>query len=239
MTEYIHTDQIDQVRSIPFSGGWEISFRSGHAGLHHQLYIAGRLADITDHPDARRFILPTDQVPRRIEIVAVETQRRFDDHSKLLPSPPLQWMGKLRVVARMSPPGSLLAVLTDHAGGVLDETPVLTRQAWPGWLSRWAWGDDRFGLGGFGYNGSLGPGAGKGSFGAGPLGIGAETFELDVPLDQTGVHQVVLRTISPDGQTSDAPPRNIECFLPPSPAEALEVIAYDHEESLITLQISP
>jgi len=51
MSATIITDGIDSLsaRPLDWPGGWEIAFRSIHAGMHHQLYANGALVEFMQY----------------------------------------------------------------------------------------------------------------------------------------------------------------------------------------------
>lgn len=238
----ITTDNIDRLcaTQIDSPPGWEITFRSGNDELHHQVYVDGQLADWTDTVGQRSFILPPAAAPREIVIVAVPQSNRSVDNSNELPSQYSQpgWFYRTSLLNCPSHrTGTDLVVLGDHATGQLDEAPLLRRDIFPSSLPHWSWGDDAFGDGGFGYDGTGAPGLGIGAFAAGLFGIGARLLSVSVPLEEQGTHAVVLRTLTPDGQSDETDPEYIESSPPPSPPDALTATNYNNQTGTLTLSI--
>ncbi len=231
---------IDQLLAAPVAGGWRVAFRSANLGLHHQLYVNGRLADWTDTPEQREFRLDELAGPARIAIAAVPAKWRTTDFAHELGADDRDcpWVYRPLVV-RSTANGreDVIEVLDDGATGLLSETPLACVPVWPEAVPRWAFGEDAFGGGGFGYDGLAAPGFGMGAFGAGPLGLDAELIDVAAALSGEGAHQVVLRTRSPAGRTCDAPPVTVNVPLPAPPA-GLSVVAYDHQAARLTLEIT-
>jgi len=206
MTAIFTTDEIDrlQSRKLDPPRGWEITFRSSNAGLQHQLYINGALADVSDTAEQRAFYLPDDACPREVAITAVQPLYRHADISNLLPFAVGKpgWVYSASVIRSIAHhAGDRIALHTDHTTGQLDSEPLLTRELWPAWAPRWVWGESLFGAGGFGFGGIGAPGMGKGALGAGMFGMDADLICIHAALSEPGEHQVVLRTLAEDGAT--------------------------------------
>jgi hypothetical protein len=243
MTPNFTTDNIDQIVALPLcGGGWKIGFRSGNEGCRHQLYMNGRLADWTSDAGQRTFIVTMPATACQAIIAAVEADDCQQDFSALLAAPWASdaWVYQAAVLGDNSyRPGTTLQLLTDHCTGVLDPTPVAAIDAWPAGCPRWAWGEDSFGQGGFGYDGARGPGMGCHAFGAGPMGIGWQLVTLQAPLAQEGTHQIVIRATAPDGRYSDLPAVKFPATPPPPPPLSLEFVAYDGESGTLTVAVVP
>lgn len=233
------TDNISQLRANPLAspGGWMVSFHSDNAGMHHQLYVNGALADWTDTTDQRNFFIQPAVAPVKVVVAAVSRTRRnhdFSEHLTQLSDGP-DWTYCTTVVrSNHHAAGARLEVLS---GLQTEDEPLFVREIWPAWYSPWMWGQDRFGAGGFGFDGSCALGLGRGAFGAGMFGIDASTVDVCVPLSEEGSHQITLRTVASEGQYADAEPQALSASPPPRPPEALTVSDYDHQTHQLTLQI--
>jgi len=241
MTTEFTTDNIDGLVALPIdtAGGWRVTFRSANAGMHHQLYVNGRLADWTDTAAQPGFELGAEAYPRELTVAAVAPARRMEDCSHLLPKSHSSdgWVFRASVLRREAhQPGDVLAVHGDHAAGEMDPAPLLVRELYPRWLPRWGWGFSPFGDGAFGFGGAGAPGFGEGAFGA-VFAAGAEALRLSVPLAEEGRHELVLRTLSSDGRCADAESRFFDSAPPPAPAKALHAIDYDAQTQTLTLEI--
>lgn len=232
------TDHIDQLRAEPLGDGtWRVSFRSANAAMHHQLYVNGILAAWTDSLAQRQFTLHVPSIAQ-LTVAAVEPVDRTTDGSNYLPAalrqPP--WTTSFSVVRSIHyGRGSCLCLLDDHAGGEIDPIPLAQTPLWPPQLLRWAFGEDRFARGAFGYDGSLAPGL-AGAMGAGLFGFGADTIRIAAVLDKEGQHQVVLRIVGENGAASDQL-YSIPVSQPPLPPASLAAINYDPLAAALTLQI--
>jgi len=238
------TDNIDGLQARPLDDlrGWEISFRSRNAGMHHQLYVNGLLADWTDSPERRSFVVGPDETPRELVVAAADAARRSDDFSHLLPPDRRRpaWTYRVAVVRDIRHRrGCRVLLLGDHATGRLDPRGLASCELWPDWAPRWAFGEDAFGRGGFGHDGSQAPGLGKGAFGAGSFGMDTDCAVLAASLPEEGRHQLLLRALMPDGQHAEGDVRTFDSTPPPPPARSLAAVAYDSDTSTLTLELSP
>ncbi len=242
MSEKLITDGIDALQAIPLKDApnvWEITFRSNNAGMHHQLYCNGELSDWTDTADERSFLFDTDVAPSEVVIAAVDGKNRTLDLSDLLTIAVRQpgWVYRTSPVRSIAHSrGTRIMLLGDRATGQMDDTPLVVRETWPQWALRWAWGEDAFGQGGFGYDGAYAPGLGKGALGGGYFGFDAEVIPLSVSLGEEGTHQLVLRVSTPDGQNADRSAVNIDAAPPPSPPISLRATNYETQTKTLTLQ---
>jgi len=242
MSTIFTTDNIDRLRAVVLSGaaGMEITFHSANDGMFHQLYVNGQLTNCSDAPQQRRFWIDGSFVPMEVIVAAVAEEVHSQDFSHLLPAAQQQpsWVYSQSAIRDIEHgPHDRLVLLGDGATGELAPQPLRSREIWPQWAGRWAFGEDMFGQGGFGYDGALAPGMGKGAFGAGPFGLGADVIPMTATLAQDGRHQLVLRTIGPDGQYADREVETADASPPPRPVRSLSAIAYDTETDTLTLQI--
>lgn len=241
MTAPFTTEGIDHVRARPLTGGGaEVTFRSTQEGLHHQLYVNGRLAEWTEDPPQRSFFLAELPWACRLVVVAVEREQRQTDFSAvggaLLARPP--WV--FRVSVPRGPwrgPGERLALLGDHASGQMDEEALAVRDVWPVWAVHLGWGQDAFGSSAFGFDSSVAPGFAAGAFGAGPFGLDGDVVELEAALAEEGLHRLVVRRIQPDGRHADGAEMAFVATPPPAPPERLTPTAYDDPSGMLTLQL--
>jgi len=241
MTPNITTEGIRDIQAQPLGrfGGWRITFRSTHVGLHHQLYVNGALADWTDTPRQRDFHLHRDPAPRQVAIAAVPAGLRDRDLASLLDgldSP--AWLYSVSVLPDAAQGReNFAALLSDHGTGQLDAQPVAIRAFYPPWARRWAFGESAFGLGGLGYGGVGAPGLGIGAFGAGPFGMDCAVVRLSTVPAEEGLHQFALRTLTPTGQYSHRDQEPVYIARPPVPPKALGISAYDAQTQTLTLNI--
>lgn len=236
------TDNIDNLRAVPSDapGRWKLTFRSGNDGLCHQLYVNGRLTDWTDTTEQRDFLVESPDGPPEVLIAAVHSEDRTVGFEQLLApttsSPDWTYRGSVvRSSAHCS--RSSVQLFTDRATGQMDPSPRLTREIWPDWAPRWTWGEDLFGQGGFGYDGKAAPGFGKGSSGAGLFGIDTDVIALEAALLEEGTHQVLLRTVTPEGNHADADIQTVASAPPPIPPTSLTVTQYDPQTQILTIEI--
>lgn len=217
-------------------GSWQVSFRSGNEGLCHQLYVNASLVQWTDLPSQRQFFLPPAIALRELAILAVAPEDRSTDFSSLLCRS--SWQLRIRfpqlTIYRRD---ARVAIMDDHATGVTDPAPLLTREIWPASSPRYAFGEDRFGLGGSGFDGACGPGLGKGLLGLGEFGIDAREIELSSVLAEEGLHKLILRVINSDGKASDSAAMSVLAMPPPAPPTSIAPQSYDPDSHILTLQL--
>lgn len=221
-------------------GLWRLTFRSPHAALAHQAYLNGRLAAWTKLPAQRWLLLDAPAGPARVTVAAVPPALAGQDLSAELPADDRQpgWVFRPRVLRDIAcRRGDWLELLDDHATGLLDPAPVARAELWPAWMPRWAFGEDVFGQGGFGYDGHNALGLGRGAFGAGPFGFESDLVSLEAALDEPGRHQLVLRIRGRDGRTASLPPVEFDASPPPAPPASLTAADYDPEARQLTLLI--
>ncbi|MBI5723188.1 MAG: hypothetical protein HZA50_04460 [Planctomycetes bacterium] len=241
MTGQFTIDNIDHLAVYPLDGPakWRVEFRSSNAGLCHQLYVNGALADWADTPSVRHFDLECDG-PAELAVAAVLPEFRMRDFGAFLPPENRRpaWVWRAGVVRHISHrPGDALKVFTDRATGQLDSQPAIVRELWPEWAGRWAWGEDLFGLGGLGWDGYAAPGLGRGAFGAASFGMDADLIDLELALAEQGEHRILLRTVGRDGQFADAPLIQTAADPPPQPPQTVAVTEYDAETSTLIFAI--
>lgn len=236
------TDNIDQLRlhALRRPLGWRITFRSRNDGMVHQLYVNGRLADATDTTTQRFFEVSAQTWPMELAVAAVAGEFRYEDHFSELPADVAEpgWVyrpGVLRHVQHR--PGDRIAVVHDSAGGTMGEESTLTRELWPAGVPHWGWGRGGFGRGGFGVDADLSPGFGGGPFGFGPLGVDVENMNLSLPLNHEGPHEVELRVVAPDGQTSSPVEDSFTAHPPPAPLEAITATNYDPDNQILSITL--
>jgi hypothetical protein len=240
MSDVFTTDNIDGLVARSLAYGWEIAFRSTNAGMHHQLYVNGRLADWSDTTEQRSFLLPPVKGPCRIAIAAVDRRRRDMDMSGRnddLPGPP-DWVCSVGV-PRTSNLGlyDRVALLGDHATGEMDPTPLVIRDVRPNEVD--LWGHGPFGLEGSGMGGLGTPGFGAGAFGAGEFGFDADLIFLETVLNQSGLHHLLVRILGQDGGYADSEPFMIAAAPPPPAPTDLAATVYDAQTHTLTLEWQP
>lgn len=242
MTAKFVTDNIDRLQAIQLEAprGWLITFKSLNTGLHHQMYVNGRLTGFTDSTDQRSFHLDPESFGQRVAIVAVDAESRSVDMSDRLSAEDAQpsWVYQAEVVRPTDlTPGTHLELLGDRTTGQICSDPLILRKLSPDWLGRWGFGYQDFALGQLGYDGDGAPGAGKGSFGAGRFGFGAETVRISHPVNEQGTHQMMLRVNSLLSEEADGQIDYFQCDPPPAAPSSLQAIAYDPQTKTLTLQI--
>ncbi len=242
MSTNFTTDNIDRLQAFPLeqTQSWEIRFRSCNDGMYHQLYINGSLADWTDTTKQRSFIVPQSKDSRELVVAATDSETRSKDLSNQLPADNQKpsWIYSADIVRSAEfQSGDKVNILSDHATGEIDDQPVKVTDVWPIWISRWAWGEDAFGTGGFGYDGHFGPGLGRGAFGVGLFGIDTTTACVQTALNTQGQHKIILQTQAENGQTADSSIQFFWSSPPPQPAKSITITQYDKQNRTVTIEI--
>ncbi|MFW6133076.1 MAG: hypothetical protein ACOC8F_04210 [Planctomycetota bacterium] len=242
----LHTNDIDRLRAEPVDAarpgedGWRVTFRSAHDGMCHQLYVNGRLADFTDTPAGRAFLLPVSGEPRELCVAAVAPEHRATDLAAELPEAVRRPSWVYAATIPLTPDyrrGDRLSVHTDRGTGQTDPDPLIRRDLAPVWTGRWGFGDSAFGRGAMGYGGIGAPGLGGGGFGAGAFGFGAEVLEIRAVLEEPATHTITLRTHPTVGEPADAPGGTVAASPPPRPPGGLAATDYDPQTATLTLDI--
>jgi len=236
-----HTNNIDALRATPLANGsgWAITFHSAHAGYCHQLYVNGSLVAWTDTPAGRRFVLDADYAPALVAVVAVELESRTEEFSEELPSDASSpsWVHEFRVLRELTHrAGDDVRILGDQATGLGATVPLGRVPLWPGWMPRWAFGEDAFGQGGFGYDGCRAVGL-QGLFGIGGFGFDLDAVSVPVAMGEEGAHELLAETIASDGQTAQGASITVEATPPPRPVDTLRTESYDATSNTLTLNI--
>jgi len=242
MSDVFTTDNIDKVRAraLGLPGGWEVTFSSTNDGLYHQLYVNGVLADFTDTPCQRSFVVDRECSAQELVIAAVDGENRAVDMSSRLEvqarNPAWIYRASVALGADL-PRHGRIAILADHTTGQMDSTPLIERQARPDWCEWWGFGEDPFALGGMGYDAFHAPGAGNGAFGAGAFGVGARLLSLEAPLAEPGAQKVLLRLTSEKGQHGEDEIENVWSSPPSCAPGSLTATDYDVQAETLTVQI--
>jgi hypothetical protein len=220
------------------AGRGTVRFRSPHAGRCHQLYVNGRLAAWTDCPADRLFALGAGRCVRECTIVAVAQRDRATDLSDELGLVAPGWVLRRGLTRRPDwPRNARLQLLGDDASGTFADGPLASVECWPAWAPRWAWGEDRFGRGAFGWDGAAAPGLGQGAFAAGLFGFDERIVLLRAALATPGTHRVRTRLVQPDGSQADGPVETVAVQPPPLPPAGLALAGYDPATRRITLNV--
>lgn len=236
------TDNIDQLRlwALRRPLGWRLTFRSRNDGRMHQLYVNGRLADVTDTAAQRFFEVSAQTFPMELAVAAVAGEFRFEDHFSELPSGVAEpgWVYRPNVLRSVQHrPGDRLAVLHDAASGTMSDQAAVRREVWPAGIPHWGWGCGVLGRGGFGLDADLAPGFGGGLFGLGPMGVDVERMDLSLPLKNEGLHDVELCVMTAEGKSSAAVEDTFTAHPPPAPLEAITATNYNPDTHLLSISL--
>lgn len=236
------TDNIDRLQLCALRRplGWRLTFRSGNDGKAHQLYVNGRLADVTDTTAQRFFEMSAQTWPMELVVVAIDLEFRFEDHYADLPEAVRHpaWVYRPAVLRHVRhQPGDRLAVYHDAAGGAVSDEAVLSREIWPAGVPHWGWGFSRFAQGGFGLDADYAPGFSGGPFGAGPMGVEVEPMDIALPLTSDGEHEIELRVVATDGRRSSAVADSFTAHPPPAPLQAITATSYNPENQILSITL--
>ncbi len=228
-------ESIDRLSLLPLDRplGWQVHFRSAHAGWVHQLYRNGQLVDVTDTPEGRCFEISAAETPQQFTILAVDPAYRYDSFAAQLPAavadPPWIYHARVRRTADHRP-GETLALWASDGAGHFTDDPTATTPLWPAHQSHGGFGQGPLGVEGFGIAG----GSITGQFGQGPFGADERLIELDVPLSQRRNYTLRLAARSPQGKTSAVCETTFEADPPPAQAVALTPTDYDATRNVLT-----
>lgn len=192
-------------------GRWRLTFESVHEGLHHQLYLDGRLADWTDSPSQRMLLVALGQAPRQATVVAVEAADRASDLGEQLPAE-LQspsWLVRRRVRRTGDLPANAMALLLVTLDGQILELD--RRPCWPPHVSREGLEQD-------------------------PPGSDRGVIELAGAVSQEGLCQVQV-AIESSGQQSTSPPQEQIAQPPPPCPQQIDILAYEPATQRLTLEV--
>ena len=208
--------------------------------MMHQLYVNGRLADVTDTISQRFFEVSAQTWPMELTVAAVAAEYRYEDHFTELPNDVADptWVYRPNVLRHVQHrPGDRIAVFHDSAGGTMEQDAALSREFWPAGVPHWGWGRGGFGRGGFGVDADRAPGFGSGSFGLGPLGVDVERMDIHLPLKNDGTHDIELRVVTPEGQISTAVNDSFAAHPPPAPLKAITATNYNSNTQILTVNL--
>ena len=97
----------------------------------------------------------------------------------------------------------------------------------------------RFGASDFGYDSAAAVGVGKGSFGNGQFGLGADTFEWISPPMQVGVYKFAVRITNEVGKESNNSETGQITVMPAArPAEQVSISSFDKQTNQLVLNVS-
>jgi hypothetical protein len=220
MTTYT-TDNISQLQATECPGGWVVRFRSDNAGLCHQLYANGQLEDFSDSP-AQRELLCSDRGGRvQLAVVAVDYASRGEDLSQDMGMAPPEWVFRQKVARSMSlRRGDRLELLWDAASGTMQDTPLLSEDAWPVFMHRQAFGEEFFGQEALG-----------GSVVAGP------DIVLQWTVQRAGTYRFVVRTRDAWGRVADSPSITFVAHCPVDVSRTLRAASFDPLSSALTFSV--
>jgi hypothetical protein len=223
-----------------------VTWRSGCAGMLHQVYLNGRFAGVTIDPEQRKLVvqLPTSfQSAVRIEVVAVEPKDAYADFTAELDPPPASGRVRLGVLRSQTLPlGGTVDLYHDNGGGQIDYgTPrnVSPVPIWPCSQDKAGFGMAWFGECDFGYDAAACVGFGRGSFADGPFGMDADTVEWISPPLPLGRYRFGVKIRNSCGNQSAASETGPIAVVPaPKPASALSIGAFDPLTKQLTLRVS-
>lgn len=254
----LHRDGIRDVLAVPLpeaiatdgcgtavSGAVQVTWRSSHTGMLHQVYLDGRFAGTTLDVDQRQLVVqpPSSFLAAvRVEVAAVRPQDAHLDLGSELDPPSAT--GRVRLVLLQSqtlPPGARFNVYSDHGAGAIDYAAPLNASPIPVWpcpQDKAGFGMAAFGASDFGYDSPACVGFGRGRFAEGPFGMDAGAIEWISPLLPLGRHRFGVEALDASGNEGPACETSLVAVVPlPKPAAALHVASFDPQTHQLTLRI--
>jgi hypothetical protein len=250
------TTNIDKVRAMAFPAGMLsdgelvslsglvlVSWRSSETDKLFQVYVNGRWAGTTSHPQQRMLLVEYEHIhTAAIEIIAVEPAEKDTDYSNELSGfvgdachAILSWPKR-----GVLPLGGKANVYWDGGNGQIDYgEPLATWDIWCGQADKWGWGLDAYGKGDFGYSGTGAIGCGRGSFGWGEFGFDAELQEYQSESLAAGTYKFAVRLSDRLGNLDEGEVDVVTISVDPLPeAPGVTIASYDEESDDLVLNIN-
>ena len=213
-----------------------VKWRSEHEDKLHQVYVDGEFAGVTAEFAQREIVVGircSQSSGARIEVYAVEPGEAHIDFGQGLESHgkrgrvELGWMRGMQL-----PFGGKAEVYSDNGSGEIDYGSPVTQDGillWPGWQDKAGFGNGRFGVGDFGFDGCAAVGLGLGVFGKGEFGFDADEIRWMSGELETGRYKFAVETTNPSGRACSSPVESEQVVLirAAQPGESLEIDSYD------------
>jgi hypothetical protein len=219
--------------------GWE----SCETEKYFQVYVDGRLAGVTGHPEQRMLLLEYEHDhPAAIEVIWVTKEDRYTDFARQLSGfEEADGAHAVLHVPRMSglPLTSQLELYWDSTSGVIDYSEtIVTQPIWSNPFDKWGFGLDAFGEGDFGYSGTGAVGWGAGSFGIGEFGFDAEELILSTEALEAGEYQFAVRLVDEFGNWDEGQTELFTIGMDPVPEQPeLRIASYDEVNNELVLEV--
>jgi len=223
-----------------------VAWQSTWSDKFHQVYVNGRHAGTTLDSLQRQMIVPIPtslESPVRIEVFAVAAEEASTDFGSALIQSSTN-SGRVRLTLLRSqnlPMGATADIYFDDDTGEIDydhplnESPI---RVWPTWQDKAGFAMSGFGLGDFGYDAGAAVGCGKGCFGHGQFGLGADTIEWTGPLLKAGTYIFGVKIRDQSGNESTPSETEPIVVVPAAkPADNLRVSSFDQQTNQLVLEI--
>lgn len=231
-------DNIGNVTQRPLpGGGCEIAFSSANPGMCHQLYVNSAMTDWTESAQCRRFVAPAQPRGRTVAIAAVASHQRAVDFSALLPSHASDACAFRTAISPPADPVNCTVFLLDDHAGLAPESIVASIEGRRAWQGAAGLGCERFGRGGWGFDGTNAPGLGSGNFALGRFGFDLLSVHLEATLIEEGMHRLTVGFAFAGGQTQHCPSQTMLALPPPPPIQTLKFVRYDRQSKTLILHI--
>jgi hypothetical protein len=140
------------------------------------------------------------------------------------------------------PAGAFAQVYFDNGTGEIDydkelsDSPV---RVWPAHQDKAGFGVSRFSTSDFGYDSAASVGFGKGVFGYGQFGLGADLLEWTSPVMGAGVYKFAIKITDELGNESIGSETGQVVVTPAArPAEKVSVSSFDKQTNQLVLAVS-
>lgn len=225
-----------------------VRWRSEWTDKLYQIYVDGEYAGVTADVEEREIIVHIRcslQSAVQIEVFAIEPQQAASDLSGELVAVN-GYSGRVKVswprLANL-PAGSTAEIFSNKGSGSIDYDEAVTsrpERIWPAWQDKGGFGLSRFGRSDFGFDGSAAVGFGKGVYGIGEFGFGADVISWRSGELQAGAHKFAVKVTDgfgneDEGQNETEP---ITVIAEPKPAEEVSVASFNKETNELMLRAS-
>lgn len=220
---------------------------SGWCDKFHQIYVNGEYAGVTFDNVQRQTVIqiPTSsEYPVRIEVFAVEANQADTDFSSEIASPNCQTgrVGITMLRGQNLPIGATSQVYFDNGSGEMDYDKPLNNlpiRIWPSWWDKAGLGMCGFGTSDFGFDSAVAVGFGKGSFGHGEFGLGADTVEWTSPPMPAGAYRFGVKVSDKSGNESGGSETDQVTVTPAArPAEHVTITSFDKQSNQLVLSVA-
>jgi hypothetical protein len=240
---YAVSGQVFEDGESVYFGDVVVTWQSSWSGKFYQIYVNGLYAGTTLSSAQRRIVLtvPTGRSAAVIEVFAVDACDAYENFSG---ESAVSFGTTDRVQLRFNRDQSIgincRAVVYSGTDGSVDYENSLDDSVrfWPCFQDKAGFGLSRFGDGDFGFDSGAGVGFGRGFFGSGLWGQGADIVEWSSGELCDGDHKFGIKVRDDAGNEGAAFESELLTVVCGSePAESLSVESYDKESDKLVIRI--